>query len=187
MPVTQGIVSVEKSPSAFDDLNTTNKSKRADIDPANPQGMSSVINSDLSLTDKTKPFSTVLDKLSSGTSKMRASEKNKIIKFHGKEVKNVIIHYTISKGKPKNVVKKEFDASKIKLQFETVNVQVVADYITITQLANSVNIDGTTNDAPKNEPTCHLIIGYGTLSFCCRNYCTQKCAIIFLSCQCLII
>ena len=73
----------------------------------------------------------VLDKLSSGTSKMR-KDKNKIIKFHGTEVKNVIIHYTISKGKPENVVKKEFDASKIKLQFETVNVQIVADYITIT-------------------------------------------------------
>ena len=68
----------------------------------------------------------VLDKLSSGTSKMR-KDKNKIIKFHGTEVNNVIIHYTISKGS-----KKEFDASKIKLQFETVNVQIVADYITIT-------------------------------------------------------
>jgi len=49
MPVTQGIISIEKSPSAIDDLNTTNISNRADIDPANRQEMSSVINSDLSL------------------------------------------------------------------------------------------------------------------------------------------
>ena len=96
--------------------------------------MSTVINSGSSLTDKAKAFPTISNKLSSGIPKTsRRSGKNRIIKFHGTEVSNVIIHYTKrSKVNPENVVIKEFDSSKLKGQFETVNIQVIADYITIT-------------------------------------------------------
>ena len=136
-PIIQGIVSIEKSKY---NKNNKNKRKRESenktiiVDPANPEEVSTVINSGSSITDKAKAFPTISNKLSSGTSKTsRRLGKHKIIKFHGTEVNNVIIQYTKrSKGNPENIAIKEFDSSKLKGQFETVNIQVIADYITIT-------------------------------------------------------
>jgi hypothetical protein len=58
----------------------------------------------------------------------------KIIKFHGTQVKNIIVHYsTKQKTEPAaEEVIEEFDALKSQEQCETINIQVVADYITIT-------------------------------------------------------
>jgi hypothetical protein len=59
----------------------------------------------------------------------------KIIKFHGTQVKNIIVHYsTKQKTEPaaEEEVIEEFDALKSQEQCETINIQVVADYITIT-------------------------------------------------------
>lgn len=57
----------------------------------------------------------------------------KIIKFHGAEVNNVIILYVIRPyAKPVTEVIEEFDASKHPEDCETINVQVVADFVTIT-------------------------------------------------------
>jgi hypothetical protein len=61
------------------------------------------------------------------------STERKIIKFHGAEVNNVIILYSIRPySKPVNVVIEEFDALKDAERCETINIQVVADFITIT-------------------------------------------------------
>ena len=57
----------------------------------------------------------------------------KIIKFHGIEVANVTILYSIrGHVKPITTRMEEFDASKDPTQCETINVQVVADFVTIT-------------------------------------------------------
>jgi hypothetical protein len=61
------------------------------------------------------------------------SNERKIIKFHGSEVNNVIILYSIRPGsKPVTVVIEEFDALKDAQPCETINIQVVADFVTIT-------------------------------------------------------
>lgn len=61
------------------------------------------------------------------------SNERKIIKFHGAEVNNVIILYSIRPySKPVTVVIEEFDALKDAEHCETINVQVVADFVTIT-------------------------------------------------------
>jgi hypothetical protein len=61
------------------------------------------------------------------------STEQKIIKFHGAEVNNVIILYSIRPySKPVTVVIEEFDALKDPERCETINIQVVADFITIT-------------------------------------------------------
>ena len=61
------------------------------------------------------------------------STERKIIKFHGAEVNNVIILYSIRPySKPVNVVIEEFDALKDAESCETINIQVVADFVTIT-------------------------------------------------------
>jgi hypothetical protein len=61
------------------------------------------------------------------------SNERKIIKFHGAEVNNVIILYSIRPySKPVTVVIEEFDALKDPERCETINIQVVADFITIT-------------------------------------------------------
>jgi hypothetical protein len=61
------------------------------------------------------------------------SNERKIIKFHGAEVNNVIILYSIRPySKPVTVVIEEFDALKDVERCETINVQVVADFVTIT-------------------------------------------------------
>src|SRR6266566_7922020 len=145
-PIIQGIVSIEKPSFATDNLNITkitrtrgrekgeSENKTIIVDPANPEEVSTVINSGSSITDKAKAFPTISNKLASGTSKTsRRAGKDKIIKFHGTEVDNVIIEYARrSKVNPENMAIIEFDSSKLKGKFETVNIQVIADYITIT-------------------------------------------------------
>ncbi len=61
------------------------------------------------------------------------SEERKIIKFHGAEVKNVIILYSIRpNSKPVTIVIEQFDALKNEEHCETINIQVVADFVAIT-------------------------------------------------------
>jgi hypothetical protein len=67
------------------------------------------------------------------------SNKNskKIFKFHGSEVENIIIRYAIKQyDKPDTAVIDEFDALKDAEPCETINVQVVADFVTITFYRN---------------------------------------------------
>jgi hypothetical protein len=93
------------------------------VDPANSKDVSKVISSNLSLTDKSDWLS----------SKMDHTDTNKIIKFHGTKVDNVIIHYTKrSWDNPEMIAVAEFDTSKVTGKFESINIQAVADYITIT-------------------------------------------------------
>jgi hypothetical protein len=62
-----------------------------------------------------------------------AYETKKIVKFHGAEVNDVIILYTIRPyAKPVTEVIEEFDAVKNSEDCETINVQVVSDFVTIT-------------------------------------------------------
>jgi hypothetical protein len=61
------------------------------------------------------------------------STEQKIIKFHGAEENNVIILYSIRPcSYPVTVEIEEFDALKDPERCETINIQVVADFITIT-------------------------------------------------------
>jgi hypothetical protein len=57
----------------------------------------------------------------------------KIIKFHGSQVENIVIRYAT---RPHNMASdfsiEEFDALKDPQVCETLNVQVVADFVTIT-------------------------------------------------------
>jgi hypothetical protein len=58
----------------------------------------------------------------------------KIIKFHGTEVKNIILQYLVkdnSSQDSKEVIN-EFNGVNSEQQCETINVQVVAEYVTIT-------------------------------------------------------
>jgi len=57
----------------------------------------------------------------------------KVFKFHGSEVENIIIRYTVRRyDKPGKVVFEEFDAIKNPEPCETINVQVIADFVAIT-------------------------------------------------------
>ena len=57
----------------------------------------------------------------------------KAFKFHGSEVENIIIRYVVRKyDKPGIVEIEEFDALKNPEPCETINVQVVADFVTLT-------------------------------------------------------
>jgi hypothetical protein len=57
----------------------------------------------------------------------------KVVKFHGTEVENVSILYaTKSYSKPDKEIFGEFDAAKNPERCETLNVQIVSDYVTIT-------------------------------------------------------
>ena len=57
----------------------------------------------------------------------------KVIKFHGTEVLNVTILYSRKpNAKPITRRMEEFDALKDPRPCETINVQVVADFVTIT-------------------------------------------------------
>lgn len=57
----------------------------------------------------------------------------KVVKFHGTEVANVTILYAIrSRSKPNSATLEEFDAAKNPEICETINIQIVSDYITIT-------------------------------------------------------
>ena len=57
----------------------------------------------------------------------------KIIKFHGSEVENIVIRFaTRVHNMPNGFLIEEFDALKDSQLCETLNVQVVADFVTIT-------------------------------------------------------
>jgi hypothetical protein len=63
--------------------------------------------------------------------------KKKVIKFHGTEVKNIIIQFLQNQNKnPNTNVIKEFDASNSSENCETINIQVVSDFVTITFYQN---------------------------------------------------
>jgi hypothetical protein len=67
-----------------------------------------------------------------------SNDKNKkIFKFHGSEVENIIIRYAAKQhDKPDTAVIEEYDAKKDPEPCETINVQVVADFVTITYYRN---------------------------------------------------
>ena len=57
----------------------------------------------------------------------------KTVKFHGTEVANVTILYAVKqRSRGETEILEEFDAVKNPEICETVNTQIVADYITIT-------------------------------------------------------
>ena len=57
----------------------------------------------------------------------------KTFKFYGSEVENIIIRYVVRQyDKPGIVEIEEFDALKNPEPCETINVQVVADFVTLT-------------------------------------------------------
>jgi hypothetical protein len=59
--------------------------------------------------------------------------KKTIVKFHGTEVANIIILYAIRpKANPITEIIEEFNASMVREACEIINVQVVADFVTIT-------------------------------------------------------
>lgn len=61
----------------------------------------------------------------------------KTIKFHGLEVSNVIVRYTQREvNKPDAIKIQEFDATKDPQICETVNIQVVSEFVTITFYKN---------------------------------------------------
>lgn len=67
----------------------------------------------------------------------------KVFKFHGSEVENIIIRYVVRQyDKPGIVEIEEFDALKNPEPCETINVQVVADFVTLTfyrkEIENSI-------------------------------------------------
>ena len=64
--------------------------------------------------------------------------KQKEIKFHGTKVKNIKIHYLQSKDNknPNTNTIEEFNAQDTSENYETINMQVVADYVTITFYQN---------------------------------------------------
>jgi hypothetical protein len=100
------------------------------VDPADSKEVSKAISSNSFLTDKSDWLSS---NLTSARSKIDNEDTNKIIKFHGTKVDNVIIHYTSrSWDNPEMIAISEFNTSKITGKFETINIQAIADYITIT-------------------------------------------------------
>jgi hypothetical protein len=71
-----------------------------------------------------------------------AVAEKKIVKFHGLEVDNIIVQYSQkTQSKPEKTIK-EFDAASDPQVCETVNVQVVSEFVTITfyknEKANSI-------------------------------------------------
>lgn len=68
--------------------------------------------------------------------------KKKVIKFHGTEVKNIRILFLQSQNRnPNTNVIEEFSALNSFENCETINIQVVADFVTITFYQNeSANI-----------------------------------------------
>ena len=68
------------------------------------------------------------------------SDVKKAIKFHGLEVANVIVRYSQREvNKPDAIKIQEFDARKDPQICETVNIQVVSDFVTITFYKNESN------------------------------------------------
>ncbi|MBV9177466.1 MAG: hypothetical protein JO297_10535 [Nitrososphaeraceae archaeon] len=58
--------------------------------------------------------------------------KKTVVKFHGTKVANIIILYTIRPRTNSITETIKFDALKVRETCETINVQVVADFVTIT-------------------------------------------------------
>jgi hypothetical protein len=57
----------------------------------------------------------------------------KVVKFHGNEVANVTILYSIRPYmKPITTKMEEFDALKDPRPCESINIQIVADFVTVT-------------------------------------------------------
>lgn len=68
------------------------------------------------------------------------AKKNRMIKFHGQEVRDIIVRYMqTERGSPIVV---EFDTVQDPEECETINVQVVSEFVTITfykdEKANSI-------------------------------------------------
>ncbi|MFL6309557.1 MAG: hypothetical protein ACJ70U_08030 [Nitrososphaera sp.] len=64
-------------------------------------------------------------------------DNKKTVKFHGLEVDNVIVRYSQRDTKEHNVIRiQELDARKDPLICETVNIQVVSDFVTVTFYKN---------------------------------------------------
>ncbi len=65
------------------------------------------------------------------------SDVKKTIKFHGLQVANVMVRYSQREvNKPDTIKIHEFDARKDPQICETVNIQVVSDFVTITFYKN---------------------------------------------------
>ena len=65
--------------------------------------------------------------------KVMEKKNKKIVKFHGSVVENVIIRYaTRVHNIPSGFLIEEFDALKDQQLCQTLNLQVVADFVTIT-------------------------------------------------------
>lgn len=64
----------------------------------------------------------------------------KTVKFHGQQVQDVVVRYTQIGGAAATL--EEFDAAKDPEECETINVQVVSDFVTMTfykdEKANSI-------------------------------------------------
>ena len=61
----------------------------------------------------------------------------KVIKFHGTEVKNIVIRFLQSqKNNPNAKVIEEFNMLNSNENCETINIQVVADFVTISYYQN---------------------------------------------------
>jgi hypothetical protein len=68
---------------------------------------------------------------------MKKNNKKVIIKFHGTEVKNIVIKFLQSqKNNPDAKVVEEFNVSNSNESCETINIQVVADFVTISYYQN---------------------------------------------------
>ena len=66
-------------------------------------------------------------------SRDRLLKNKKVIKFHGNEVENVTILYSIRPNmKPITTKMEEFDALKDPRPCKSINIQIVADFVTIT-------------------------------------------------------
>ena len=69
------------------------------------------------------------------------STRKVIVKFHGTGVDNVIITYNIRpRSKFITEITEEFDALKVQDICETINVQIVADFVTITLYKQEIQI-----------------------------------------------
>jgi hypothetical protein len=68
------------------------------------------------------------------------SKAKKTIKFHGLAVNNVVVrHYRREISEPNTIKIEEFDAAKDPSFCETVNIQVVSDFVTITFYENEAD------------------------------------------------
>jgi hypothetical protein len=69
-----------------------------------------------------------------------SQSKKKTVKFHGLAVENVVIRYSQREShKPESIKIEEFDAEKDPQFCQTVNIQVVSDYVTISFYSNESN------------------------------------------------